>query len=182
MRGASLYIALCIGVVAQRKKKYKWHDWIQTPVVVLNLFLIFFIMISSFREESIAGTLLQRPDDPHFYIPGIHAILGTLAEGLAIYCLLAGHKILPRKIGTLRYFMWATFVLWTLAFAVGMGTYYRWYVVEAQAVTEFPEIIEEFADTEEPLEPGVPPPRRILLQNFSFAPEALTVVEGRYMA
>lgn len=41
------FIAFCVGVVAQRRGQYKLHDWIQTPVVVLNLFLIIFVMVTA---------------------------------------------------------------------------------------------------------------------------------------
>lgn len=170
------YIAICVAVVAQRRRKYHWHDRIMTTVVVGNLFFIIFIMMSSFAREDIAGTLPQRPDDPHFSIPGIHAVLGLLAEGFAIYSLLAGRKILPRKIGRLRYWMWTTFAFWTLAFAVGLGTYYRWYVVEANPVADVTAVlIGEDGQQATPEGGGV---QRTLLQNFAFAPQDLTVVAG----
>ena len=35
------YILICVAVVAQRRGRYHLHDWIQTPVVVLNLFFYF---------------------------------------------------------------------------------------------------------------------------------------------
>ena len=47
------FIALCVGIVAQRHGQYKLHDWIQTPVVVLNLFLIIFVMVTSFMGQRV---------------------------------------------------------------------------------------------------------------------------------
>ena len=91
------FIAICLGVVAQRRGRYKLHDWIQTPVVLLNLFLIIFVMVSSFLGQRVISTLPQRPGDAYYLVVAIHAALGLIAEGLAIYALLAGHKILPRK-------------------------------------------------------------------------------------
>ncbi len=174
------FITLCIGIILQLRRKYHWHDRLQTPVVVLNLFFIIFIMVVSFRDSQVASTLPQRPGDPFYLAAGIHAILGTLTEGLAIYCLLAGFKVLPRKIGRLKHVMRATFVLWTITLFFGIATYYFWYVREAEAVsiTE----IEAFAESTEPLEPGAPPPpRRVLLQNFVFEPGDITVVAGTKM-
>ncbi len=42
------FIVLTIGVVAQRFRKYKAHDLLQTSVVVLNFFFIIFLMVASF--------------------------------------------------------------------------------------------------------------------------------------
>jgi plastocyanin/uncharacterized membrane protein YozB (DUF420 family) len=171
------FIVLCTGIFMQLRRNYHWHDRLQTPVVVLNLFFIIFIMVVSFRESQIASTLPRRPGDPFYLAAGLHAVLGTVTEGLAIYCLLAGFKILPRKIGTLKHIMRATFVLWTITLFFGVATYYIWYVREAEAV-EITDI-EGFAESTEPLEPGAPPPpRRVLLQNFVFEPPEFTVVAG----
>ncbi|MCI0395313.1 MAG: plastocyanin/azurin family copper-binding protein [Chloroflexi bacterium] len=171
------YLALLVGIAAQLRRKYKWHDRIQAPVVVLNLFFIFFIMVVSLREAQILSTLPKRPGDPFYLAAGLHAILGTVTEGLAIYCLLAGFKILPRKIGRLKHFMRATYALWTVTFLFGLGTYYVWYLrpVEAVPLGE----VEDLANTTDPLDPNAPPPpRRVSLQNFAFAPVDLTVVAG----
>lgn len=171
------FILLCLGISAQLLRKYKWHDRIQAPVVLLNLLFIIFIMTVSFRDAAVIKTLPSRPGDPYYLTVAIHALLGTAAELLAIYCLLAGFKILPRKIGRLKHYMRATFALWTLAILFGIGTYYVWYLRQAEAValTE----IEELADTTIAVEPGAPPPpRRVSLQDFAFQPADLTVVLG----
>ena len=123
------YVLICVAVVAQRRGNYHLHDWIQTPVVVLNLFFIIGIMVLSLRYENVPSEFVERPFEPFYLVVVIHSVLGVIAELLAIYCLLAGHKILPRKIGRLRYWMWATFVVWTAAVAMGVYTYYIWYIV-----------------------------------------------------
>jgi plastocyanin/uncharacterized membrane protein YozB (DUF420 family) len=168
------FIALCIGVVAQIRRRYQWHDRIQAPVVVLNLFFIIFIMAVSFFEARVLQTLPRRPGDPYYLTVALHGVLGTLTQGLALYCLLAGFKILPRKIGRLKYVMRATFVLWAVTLAFGLATYYVWYVRTPTAVTLTDS--EDLAETNEPVEPGAPPPpRRVSLQNFVFQPAELTV-------
>lgn len=170
------FLAICVGVVAQRRGRYRLHDWIQTPVVTLNLFLIIFVMVASFMEQEVASTLPQRPGDAYYLVVAVHAGLGLVAEGLAIYALLAGHKILPRKIGRLRHWMWATFVFWTAAVIAGVATYYVWYVQPPGAVAQAPETVvnsEGVADTGD-----APAPARVSLQNFAFAPADLTVVAG----
>lgn len=123
------YVLICIAVVAQRRGRYHLHDWIQTPVVVLNFFFIFVIMVLSLRYENVPSGFVERPFAPFYLVVVIHSVFGIVAQGLATYCLLAGHKILPRKIGRLRYWMWATFIFWTGAVVMGVYTYYIWYIV-----------------------------------------------------
>lgn len=123
------YLFICAAVVAQRRGRYHLHDWIQTPVVVLNLVLVFGVMVLSLRYENVPAGFVERPFAPFYLVVVIHAVLGGIAALLSVYCLLAGHKILPRKIGRLRYWMWATFIVWTAAVVMGVYTYYIWYVV-----------------------------------------------------
>ena len=173
-----LFVALCAGVVAQRRSLYRLHDWIQTPVVVLNLFLIIFVMVASFVEQQVVRTLPQRPGDPYYLVVALHAGLGLIAEGLAIYALLAGHKILPRKIGRLRYWMWATFGFWTAAFVAGITTYTVWYV-RPPAVATAPVPVPESSIAETA---GGPTTAQVFLQNFAFAPANLSVIAGTEVA
>ena len=171
------FLAICVGVVAQRRGRYRLHDWIQTPVVILNLFLIIFVMVASFTEQEVASTLPQRPGDAYYLVVAVHAGLGLVAEGLAIYVLLAGHKILPRKIGRLRRWMWATFAFWTAAVIAGVATYYVWYAQPPATAAPAPETVvnsEEGADTGE-----APANARVSLQNFAFARRQRQFLPGR---
>lgn len=174
------FIAISVGVVAQRRGHFKLHDWIQTPVVVLNLFLIIFIMVTSFREQQVASTLPRRPTDPYYIVVAIHALLGLIATALAIYALLAGHKILPRKIGRLRYWMWATFGFWTAATIAGVATYYVWYVQPSDVVAQAPDAESEAVATEpaDPAGAASPATKQVFLQDFDFTPSELTITAG----
>ena len=148
------FIVLCIGVAVQlsanrgKHHLYPWHDRLQAPVVVLNLLFIIFVMIPSFGAA--LGGLSSGAGNPVVLVPTIHGLLGLVAEGLGIYCLLAGFKILPRKIGTLRYFMWSAFVAWTITILFGIGVYLVYYTGEPGpgAVAEHDADIEEIAPTE----------------------------------
>jgi hypothetical protein len=82
-------------------------------------------MLPSFL--TIAPDVPSNLAEPFFLVPTIHVIVGLLAQGVATYCLLAGLKILPRKIGMLRIWMWVAFVLWTIATLLGIGIYLIWY-------------------------------------------------------
>ncbi|HSM56070.1 MAG TPA: plastocyanin/azurin family copper-binding protein [Candidatus Sulfomarinibacteraceae bacterium] len=175
-----LFLLLIVGIVAQRRGRFRLHDWIQTPVVLLNLALIVAIMITSFRQQQVASTLPTRPTDPYYLVVGIHAVLGLAAMGLAIYCLLAGHKILPRKIGRLRYWMWGTFGVWTLAVLAGVATYGVWYLAPSPAAATAGIEAEEQAEVGAPeaVAGDGPQARQIVMQNFEFAPREVTVVTG----
>jgi len=127
------YLMLCAGVVAQLKGLYKWHDRFQIPVVLLNILLIAFVMLPSF--SGIAGSIPAQLNQVPVAVTLIHGILGTIAQGLAIYCLLAGLKYIPRKIGVLRYWMWAAFIAWTATVFFGVTTYMVYYAMPSEAST-----------------------------------------------
>jgi hypothetical protein len=143
------YFVLCLGVAAQLLKRYKWHDWLQAPVVVLNLAFIGLVMLPSF-----AGVLGQLPAGlvkAPILVALLHGALGLTTEAMSIYCLLAGFKILPRKVGTLRYFMWAAFTLWTITIFFGVGVYVVWYARQSTTATAPAEIVAEHdADLPQP--------------------------------
>jgi len=167
------FFGLSFGIVMQLLGKYNVHRFIQAPIVILNFFFIIFIMVASFFRQDVATTLIKRPTDLYYIAPFIHAGLGIIAQGLAMYLLLAGFKILPQKIGTLRYFMWATYGFWILAISFGFATYAAWYIFDSGGVVEVSQV--EFVEPEA----GEPPTvQRALLQDFAFQPENLTVVAG----
>jgi uncharacterized membrane protein YozB (DUF420 family) len=120
------YLVLCAGVVAQLKRKYKWHDRLQAPVVVLNIFFIIFVMIPTFRLAVVAQLPSGLSDVPTL-VTLLHGLLGTIAQLLGIYVFLAGFKILPRKIGVLKYWMRAAFAFWTLTVLMGIAVYVLFY-------------------------------------------------------
>ncbi len=133
------YLVLSAGVVAQLQRKYKLHDWLQTPVVVLNI--VFIALWMAPGVGIIIGEIPAGIAPLPLTVSLGHSILGTVAQVLSIYCMLAGWKILPRKIGSLRYWMWAAYTAWTAAIVFGIGTYILLYTLPAEAVS-----------------PGTPPP------------------------
>lgn len=178
-----LWVGLIVGIVVQRQNKWKYHDWIATSVVVANLFLIGFVMVGTFR--GISGGIPNDLGQPFVLFPTVHAVLGTIGEVIGLYCLLAGHQILPRRIGALRYWMWTAFGFWTAAMVLGVATYVVFYVPTGEATEQVAEEtgITETAvptDTAQPLptEPPAPEPLRVLLQNFQFNPGDITIVSG----
>lgn len=145
------FIILCAGAAVQllanrgRPHLYHWHDRLQAPVVLLNLLFILFVMVPTFIAVAGGG-------GSGSWVPITHGILGLLAEGVAIYCLLAGFKILPRKIGVLRYWMWTAFGLWAITLLFGIGVYLAFYTggsASAEVIGEHDaDIIAEHDETE----------------------------------
>ena len=147
------YLVLCAGVVAQLKGKYKWHDRLQAPIVVLNIFFIIFVMIPTFRLVVVEQLPRGLSDIPTL-VTTLHGLLGTVAQLLAIYMFLAGFKILPRKIGTLRYWMWTTFVFWTATVLVGIGVYLLFNTGDTSAGEAVAEHDADLVTEEVPAEPA----------------------------
>ena len=121
------FILLTVGVWAQRRNMWKVHDWIQTPVVILNAILVVWIMLWEYFGRDLGPQTIATPT-PYFLWVTAHGIFGLAAAILSIYCLLAGWKILPRKIGQLKRIMWLTYIVWTIATVLGVITYIVWYV------------------------------------------------------
>lgn len=190
------YLVLCAGVIAQLTGRYQWHERLQAPVVILNILFIVFVMIPTFRN--VAGELPGNLNRVPTIVSVIHAALGSLAQLFAIYVLLAGFKILPRRLGVLRYFMWTTFTLWTATVIFGIGIYITFYLSPAEAssgevvaeqeadfieeaVTEeistnAPEpVIEEHAEEPVVVEPTAEPTEAAPTEEVVAEPEAGTV-------
>jgi uncharacterized membrane protein YozB (DUF420 family) len=123
------YLVLSGGVVAQLLHKEKLHHWLQAPVVILNLLFILFLMAPVFVgiSRNLPGDLARVP----VLVSTAHAILGLTAQLISIYCLLAGFEILPRKIGVLRFRMWAAYTTWTAAVIFGVVVYILFYTSPA---------------------------------------------------
>ena len=163
-------IALLVGMYLAKRKKFREHKYCQSSVVVLNLAMIFLIMVPSFHkqvEPQVPGGL----KDAYYLIPYVHAILGTIAEVLGIYIVLvAGTKLVPRKLRFKRYKPWmrTALALWWVVVLLGAGTYYAWYLGRApksQPVASAPA-----QTTTEKVS--------VKISNFQFEPKELTVKAG----
>lgn len=120
---------LYVGFYFARKKLFRpHHAYMQTTMVLLNLVLILSIMVPAFytfvilggTTTGVVGTLMI-----------VHAILGAITEGVALY-LVAGEmtQIIPKqyRIKSLKPVMRATLALWTLVAFLGFGIYYFRYL------------------------------------------------------
>jgi uncharacterized membrane protein YozB (DUF420 family) len=129
-----LEIAMGIGLLAgawlARAKRYRQHAWCQSAVVLLNLAVIAVTMVPSFRMQ-VFPRIPAKLTRSYFALATAHAALGSMAEILALYILLAaGTRLLPERLRIRRYKLWmrTVLVLWWLVLFLGFATYARWYV------------------------------------------------------
>jgi uncharacterized membrane protein YozB (DUF420 family) len=123
-------VALIAGAVLARRRHYGAHAWCQSAVVLLNLVAIGFAMVPSFHIQ-VAPKLPQATRRSYYAIATAYAALGTLAEMLGLYVIVAaGTRILPKHLRLRNYRGWmrATLILWWVVLVLGVATYLRWYV------------------------------------------------------
>jgi uncharacterized membrane protein YozB (DUF420 family) len=124
-------VALIGGAVLARRGRFKAHAGCQATVVLLNLAVIVAFMAPSFHRGVVPG-IPSHLGRSYYLLATTHGMLGIIAEGFALYILLvAGTKILPRRLRFTRYKIWMrlALVLWWLDLILGLATYLRWYVM-----------------------------------------------------
>jgi plastocyanin/uncharacterized membrane protein YozB (DUF420 family) len=165
-------ITLLGGMALARRKNFRAHKYCQSAVMILNLAMIFLIMAPSFHKQvqpQVPGGLKQA----YYFIPYIHAALGTFAEVLGIYIVLvAGTKLLPRALRFKRYKPWMRFELglWWVVILIGLSTYYVWYLTAANVSAPKQAAAVESA--------GAPQKVSVKISNFQFEPKELTIKAG----
>jgi hypothetical protein len=123
-------LALLVGAVLARMKKFRWHAWCQSIVVLLNLVIILAVMTPSFRVH-VAPKIPVRLGKAYYALATAHAILGSVAEIGGLYILLAvGTNVLPQRFRLTEYKLWmrSVMVLWWIVLLLGLATYARWYI------------------------------------------------------
>ena len=123
-------VALIVGVILAKQKRYRAHGVCQTTVLLLNVWMIALTMWPSFREQVVPRIprALQRG---YYAIATVHMLLGLSAELLGLYIVLvAGTKLVPPSLRFTNWKRWMRIelALRLLALAWGLGTYYEWYV------------------------------------------------------
>lgn len=122
-------LALVLGMVLARRQRYRAHAWCQSTVVLLNLIVIALVMLPAFRSQ-VAPKIPARLARPYYALATGHATMGCIAELLGLYIILvAGTRILPKRLRFVRYKPWmrTELVIWWLALLLGLATYLRWY-------------------------------------------------------
>jgi plastocyanin len=169
----SMGISLLVGMVLARRHSFRAHKYVQSSVMILNLAMIFLIMAPSFRRQvqpQVPGGLKEA----YYWVPYVHAALGTIAEVLGLYIVLvAATKILPRKLRFKRYKPWmrAELALWWLVVLIGVGAYYTWYIASARKTSASQTHVA-------PVPSAVSEKVSVKISNFQFEPKELTIKAG----
>jgi len=129
-----LEIAMGVGLLAgawlARARRYRYHAWCQSAIVLLNLVVVVIAMIPSFRAQ-VLPRIPHKLGKAYVALATAHAALGSITELAALYILLAaGTRLLPERLRITRYKAWMRTVLalWWVVLLLGLATYARWYV------------------------------------------------------
>jgi uncharacterized membrane protein YozB (DUF420 family) len=123
-------LTLLAGAWLARRNKYKAHGICASAVLILNLFLIGFVMWPAFHQQ-VLPRIPARLSRMHYAIATLHGALGAVAELLGLYIVLvAGTNLLPRSWKFRRWKLWMRIelALWWIVLVTGMATYFVWYV------------------------------------------------------
>jgi uncharacterized membrane protein YozB (DUF420 family) len=123
-------VALVMGAVLAKQKRYKAHGICQTTVLLLNLLMIGLVMGPSFQQQ-VKPALSKVLHKWYYEAAAIHAVLGITAELMGLYIVtVAGTNILPEwlRFKQWKWWMRTELVLWAIVLLSGMGTYCAWYV------------------------------------------------------
>jgi plastocyanin/uncharacterized membrane protein YozB (DUF420 family) len=163
-----MVLGLSLGMFLARRKQFRAHGRLQASLVLLNIVLIVIIMFPSYRRQVVPnfGSSFR---DSYYGMATAHAALGFAAEGFGLYVLLvAGTSLLPKWLQFSNYKPWmrAVLALWWLAFLLGSGTYYVWYIRVPENAAA--------AGSSHAAENRV----NVTVKNFSFEPAQITVPPG----
>src|SRR6202140_2134449 len=89
-------VALIVGALLAKQKRYRAHGICQTTVLLLNLLMIGRVMWPSF-EQQVKPALSKVLHKWYYEAAAIHAVLGITAELLGLYiALVAGTNAVPQ--------------------------------------------------------------------------------------
>jgi len=123
-------VALALGAILARQRRYRAHGICQTTVLLLNLLMIGLVMWPSFQQQ-VKPALSKVFHKWYYEAAAIHAVLGITAEILGLYiALVAGTNVLPQwlRFKHWKWWMRTELVLWAIVLLSGVGTYCAWYL------------------------------------------------------
>jgi uncharacterized membrane protein YozB (DUF420 family) len=109
-------VALSIGTLLAKKKRYSSHGICQATVLFLNLLMIGLVMWPSFQQQ-VKPALSKVLHKWYYEAATIHAVLGITAELLGLYIVLvAGTNVLPEGLKFKHWKLWmrTELVLWAI--------------------------------------------------------------------
>ena len=124
-------VMLVVGMFVIRRGHVRAHRWIQSSMVLVNIPVVLVWMLPRYLSQVLPG-LVDEFGSPFYWVPTLMLVLGAIAEGLGVYIVLvAGTNLLPERWRFRRYKLWmrTELILWWSVLALGLSTYYVWYVV-----------------------------------------------------
>jgi hypothetical protein len=109
--------------------KYDIHKWVQTSGAVLNIILVLWLMLLPYRDFIVRDSGGPR-ESVFYYITTIHATVGFFAFVFGNFVVLRGHGLVPDALKFNKYkpFMRTAYWLYISTTALGVWTYYTWFV------------------------------------------------------
>ena len=100
-------VALLIGAVLARMRRFRLHAWCQSVIVLLNFVVIVLIkMISSFHVH-VSLKIPLKLGKAYYALATVHGALGSVTEIAGLYILLAaGTNVLPHNFRVTEYKLW----------------------------------------------------------------------------
>jgi plastocyanin/uncharacterized membrane protein YozB (DUF420 family) len=138
-----ILVGLWAGFYFARRGQIPRHQTIQTSMVLVNLFFIAFVMITSFYNFVILGGTTSGTSASLMIV---HGILGLVAEATGIYLILRMRTqvIPPRlRVSNFKLLMRMTLGLWTILVVLGLGIYYFRYISPPTSVPVAAESVAE---------------------------------------
>jgi uncharacterized membrane protein YozB (DUF420 family) len=129
-------IIFSIGFYLARRGRYDIHKWVQTTGALLNVILVFWLMILPYRDFILRDS--GGPRESIFYgVTTLHALVGFAAFTFGNFVVLRGHKLVPQKLRFNNYklFMRSAYGLYLFTTALGVWTYYTWFVTTSKPPT-----------------------------------------------
>lgn len=125
-----LGVALVMGGMLARMKKYAVHALCQATVLVVNAIAIALMMWPSFHHAVLPRPPINWRHRLYYVWPVVHGTFGAVTEALGVYiALAAATPALARKVKFCRWKLWmrVQLALWWLVLLTGVGTYLYWY-------------------------------------------------------
>jgi plastocyanin/uncharacterized membrane protein YozB (DUF420 family) len=170
----ALALTLLVGAYFAVRQDFDTHQKVQSTVVVVNLFLIAFIMATSYTREVVPGL----PDNLarlRAQVSTVHAVLGALAWLTGLYLVLRmarrTRRFIPERLRVkkLKPVMRGVLALWWAVALLGIGTYFAWYGPRGAAQ----------ANGGQPTPIALAAGQAVVpIQNFDYSPRELVIPAG----
>src|SRR5271154_377093 len=99
-------VALAMGALLAKRRRYRAHGICQTTVLLLNLLMIGLVMWPSFQQQ-VKPAMAKVLHKWYFEVALVHGVLGIAAELLGLYIVIAaGTSILPERLRFNRWKLW----------------------------------------------------------------------------